>query len=326
VEEQVFGGLSGLIYVRGLEKLLPPELQGITQQFLGLKDFQVNKGNTIPSSNINSDAPTNRTINGLVNPVMNMRPGETQLWHIGNISADIWYELAIEGLQFTVVAVDANPVDKTWTTSTLIMPPAKRYDVLVQAPVSGKYHLITKAMNTGPAGDSYPQAVMATLNVKGKPVAPAALPQQIQPLDDLAKYTVDRRRMSVLSENQNTNQFYINERQFDANKVDATPVTGSVEEWTFVNTSEELHPIHVHVNDAQVMSINGVAQNSQSWIDTFPIPYATQDAQGKWIPGEVVVRTKFRQFVGPYVFHCHILAHEDNGMMSIINVTSPGSE
>jgi len=43
-------------------------------------------------------------------------------------------------------------------------------------------------------------------------------------------------------------------------------------------------------------------------------------------PGEVVVRIKFRQFVGPYVFHCHILAHEDQGMMTIINVTSPNSE
>lgn len=326
VEEQVFGGLSGLLYVRGLEKLLPAELQGIRERFIGLKDFQVNAANTIPSQNINSDAPTNRTINGRVQPRLSLRPGETELWHIGNIGADIWYDLASSGLSFTVIAVDANPVDQTWTTNTLLMPPARRYDVLVQAQSPGIYPLITQAMNTGPAGDDYPEALLATIEVKGPPMPPARLPERIQPLDDLSKATVTRRRTFVLSENTNTNQFFINEKMFSANQVDATPVTGTVEEWVFQNASSELHPIHLHVNDAQVMSVNGVPQQARSWVDTIPIPYATQNAAGVMVPGEVVMRFKFRQFIGPYVFHCHILNHEDNGMMSIINVTSPDSE
>lgn len=326
VEEQVFGGLSGFIYVRGLEDLLPQELRGITQQFLGLKDFQVNKDNTIPSHNINSDAPTHRTLNGLVQPVMTMRPGETQLWHIGNIGADIWYDLEMPGLSFTVIAEDGNPVDRTWTATTLLMPPAKRYDVLLQAKTAGMYQLITREMNTGPDGDTYPRTLMATLRVKGTSQLPAALPTHIKPLDDLAKDHVTRRRVFELSENTTTNQFYINQKEFNPNQVDATPVTGTVEEWVFRNASLELHPIHLHVNDAQVMSVNGVPQQAHSWVDTIPIPYATPDAAGALVPGEVVMRFKFRHFVGPYVFHCHILAHEDNGMMSIINVTSPDSE
>jgi FtsP/CotA-like multicopper oxidase with cupredoxin domain len=80
------------------------------------------------------------------------------------------------------------------------------------------------------------------------------------------------------------------------------------------------------VNDAQVMSVNGVPQQANSWLDTIPIPYATQNEAGVSVPGEVVMRFKFRDFIGPYVFHCHILAHEDNGMMTVINVTSPDSE
>lgn len=326
VEEQVFGGLSGFIYIRGLEALLPPALHGITQQFLGLKDFQVDRNNTIPSDNINSDSPTNRTINGLVQPVMTMRPGETQLWHIGNLGADIWYHLAIPGLTFTVIAEDSNPVNRTWTADTLLMPPAKRFDVLVQAKTLGTYPLITLEMTTGPDGDTYPRVLMATLHVKGAAIEPAALPEHIKPMDDLAKDAVARRRVFDLSENTNTNQFFINQKEFNANQVDATPVTGTVEEWVFLNSSKELHPIHLHVNDAQVMSVNGVAQQAHSWVDTIPIPYATQNSAGLTVPGEVVMRFKFRQFVGPYVFHCHILAHEDNGMMSIINVTSPDSE
>jgi suppressor of ftsI len=113
---------------------------------------------------------------------------------------------------------------------------------------------------------------------------------------------------------------------FGPNHVDATPKTGTVEEWVFKNLSRELHPIHVHVNDAQVTSVNGKTQDARSWVDTIPIPYATRGADGKLVPGEVVMRFKFRRFIGSYVFHCHILAHEDNGMMSIINVTTPGSD
>ena len=69
----MFGGQSGFIYIRGLETYLPADLRDVTQQFLGLKDFQVDRTNSIPSQNINSDSPTNRTINGLVQPMMTMR-------------------------------------------------------------------------------------------------------------------------------------------------------------------------------------------------------------------------------------------------------------
>jgi FtsP/CotA-like multicopper oxidase with cupredoxin domain len=75
-----------------------------------------------------------------------------------------------------------------------------------------------------------------------------------------------------------------------------------------------------------VISVNSVPQQANSWLDTIPIPYATQNDADVSVPGEVVMRLKFRDFIGPYVFHCHILAHEDNGMMTVINVTSPDSE
>ena len=326
VEEQVFGGLSGFIYVRGIENKLPPQLQGITQQFVGLKDFQLDANNSIPAANIDSGAPTNRTINGQIQPVMRMRPGETQLWHIGNLGADIWYNLELAGFTFMVIAEDANPVDQTWSTKTLMMPPAKRFDVLVQAPAAGSFQLITRNMNTGPDGDHYPATLLATVKVQGAAMAPAGLPAHIEPFDDLSKAVIARKRIFDLSENPTTNQFYINQREFNANQVDATPVTGTVEEWVFKNSSRELHPIHMHVNDAHVVSINGVMQARKSLQDTIPIPYATYDDKGNLIPGEVVMRIRFREFVGPYVYHCHILAHEDNGMMTIVNVTSPDSE
>lgn len=326
VEEQVFGGLAGLLYVRGLEKLLPANLQGITERFMGLKDFQLNDGNSIPANNIDSGAATNRTINGRIQPVISLQAGETQLWHLGNIGADIWYDLELAGLTLTVIAEDANPLDKPLTTDHLLMAPAKRYDVLVQAQKPGNYQLITRAMTTGPDGDDYPEALMAKVKVTGTEKAPVALPTTIQALDDLSGETIARQRIFDLTENNDIGQFFINQRMFDPNQVDATPVIGTVEEWIFRNNTHELHPIHLHVNDAQIVSINGVTQQARSWVDTIPIPYIYKDGSGNDVPGEVVMRFRFRRFMGPYVFHCHILGHEDNGMMSIINVTSPGSE
>lgn len=326
VEEQVFGGLSGFIYVRGQESFLPQDLQDIKQRFLQLKDFQYDSGNTIPATNIDSNAATHRTVNGLVQPTLALRAGETQLWHLGNLGADIWYTLELSGLSFTVIGEDGNILSRPWTTTQLLMPPAKRFDVLVQAGTPGSYSLLTAPMDTGPAGDNYPLALLATLNVTGKAAEPAALPRFLKLYDNLSDAAIAKQRVFVLSENQNTNRFFINHRTFGANRVDATPETGTVEEWVFQNTTQELHPIHFHVNDIQVMSVNGVPQQARSLVDTVPIPYATTDAAGNRAPGEVVIRTRFSRFVGPYVFHCHILAHEDNGMMSIINVTSPGSE
>lgn len=325
-EAQVFGGLSGLIYTRGLESLLPPELRDIEQKFLGLKDFQLDRKNTIPSADIDSNAPTTRTINGQIQPVIRMRPGETQLWHIGNISADIFYSLAAPGLTLTIIDEDGNPYTQPLRSENLLMPPGKRFDVLVQAPSAGHFSLVTEPYSNGPVGDSYPYALMASVVVEGNPVNLAPLPSTLATLDDLSKAKVNQTRVIELSENTESEQFYLNQRQFDPNYVDATPKTDTVEEWVIKNYSQEIHPIHVHVNDMQVMSINGVSQTARSHVDTYGVPFATQDASGNLTPGEIVVRTRFQKLVGPYVLHCHILGHEDNGMMGVINVTTPGSE
>ena len=321
VEEQVLGGMSGLIEVEGLRAMLPKALQGITEHYIGLKDVQTVAGNTIPLRNIDSDVPTTRTVNGLVNPVLTMQAGETQLWHIGNIGADIWYDLQASGLKMTVLAKDANPVATPFAASALLMPPARRYDVLVQAPRAGTYSLITRKMNTGPQGDVYPQATLMTVKVEGAAEAPVATPPRTfggQP--DLSGRQIARHRTFRLTENAAGTKFFINGKAFPGeNPMSATPVTGTVEEWTFENYAQEEHPIHVHVNDMQVMRINGVKQPDESWVDTIPVPVR----RAKGVPGTVVVRMSFRTYTGPYVFHCHILAHEDNGMMANVNVTSP---
>ena len=115
----------------------------------------------------------------------------------------------------------------------------------------------------------------------------------------------------------NPTQFQINGVVFNKNVVNISVPLNSVQEWVLINTSPNGHPFHIHVNDFMVMSITpggGVETPlpEPEWHDTVNIP-----KNG----GMVRFRTRFEDFKGMFVFHCHILLHEDVGMMQIVEVT-----
>lgn len=272
-ESQVFGGLSGVLIVEGLEQLLPEAYRSITQHVFALKDLQVKDGSII-ADNINSDAPSVRTVNGLVDPTLDMRPGETQLWRLANISADIFYDLAFAAQPFIVIAEDGSPVEKPWTAMDLILPPGKRFDVIVTAPATaGSYTLQTLAYDQG--GDMYPGDNLVEVNVAGDAVA--ALPpltEGLVPDDGLTApdAVVAQTRSFTFSEDDSANTFFINGQQYDENRVDAAPKLGTIEEWTLTNATSEQHPFHIHINDFKVLSINGVPYQANGEQDTVVLP------------------------------------------------------
>ncbi len=94
------------------------------------------------------------------------------------------------------------------------------------------------------------------------------------------------------------------------------PILDTVEEWTLVNKSTEDHPFHIHVNDFQVISVNGKPFHADGLQDVVVIP-----KNG----GRVVIRNPFDDFPGHFVFHCHILGHEDAGMMQTVDVIRRGA-
>jgi suppressor of ftsI len=315
-EPQVFSGLAGALVVTGLTERLPAALQqGLPEHLIGLRDLQID-GDTIITKDIDSNAPTTRTVNGLVNPVLTGQPGQAQLLRLANMSADIWYRLKMDGAQFNVIAEDANPSGTVTTPDELLLPPGKRFDVLVRWAQPGTFHLRTLKYQTGPDGDTYPERVLATWNVAGTPEAsPPAMPTTMGPVPALQNDTIAQTRNVVFSEDANAGKFFINGKQFTTGKPIFYPKLGTTEEWVIQNTASEEHPFHIHVNDFQVMSINGKAVSATSLEDTVRLP----------AKGTVVVRMRFEDFLGKYVFHCHILNHEDNGMMAAIEVTSDGN-
>jgi FtsP/CotA-like multicopper oxidase with cupredoxin domain len=306
-EEQVFGGLSGLIIVQGLQQLLPADLRDIKDVAIALKDAQV-VDDALEKDNIDSNAPTLRVVDNLHVPVQTIAPGEVQLWRLANIGADIWYNLQLEGEQFTVIGEDGNPVWDVWTADKLLLPPGKRFDVLVTGPDAGEYTLKTLKYDQG--DDTYPETDLLTLQSTGAAVQTPAMPTAVAPRDEIAESDIVQKRTFTFSENEKTNQFFINKKEFDPNRVDVQPKLGTAEEWTLRNTSDEQHPFHIHINDFQVISIGGKPYDSHGVQDTVPLlPHQ-----------DVVMRTRFTDFTGKYVFHCHILNHEDNGMMAVVDV------
>lgn len=114
------------------------------------------------------------------------------------------------------------------------------------------------------------------------------------------------------------------------------PRLGSVEEWEFISAHHDQHPTHIHVNDFQVMStvdpVQGITTGVQGWQqDTFQIPGLLPDRNNpdgyggntfgkETVNGSATVRTRFDDYTGTYVMHCHRLNHEDNGLMMTVNV------
>jgi suppressor of ftsI len=307
-DEQTRNGMSGALIVDGL--LDPfPTLRHLPERLLLLKDIQVKDGRVVHQE---IGRNTIRSINGIVKPVIVMRPGETELWRIGNIGADLYYLLTLDGHRFQLVARDGNRRAHLTGMDLLRLSPGARAEVLVTAGAPGVYLLRTGEVNTGPEGNEYEGTVMATVRVQGSPVTPVALPRALLPIEDL-RGKITNRRTVVFSESTDGDTMFVDGRKFDMNRTDIHVKLGAVEEWTIRNQSDELHTFHIHQGPFQLAEINGVPQPADDHRDVVDVP----------IRGEVKVVIPFTNplIVGRFVYHCHILSHEDKGMMATIEVT-----
>ena len=325
-QRQVMGGLSGGLIIDGILDPLP-QLQGLVERVLLLKDIQITPQGTVPDD-ISPSSPSIRMVNGQVNPTISIRPGETQFFRIANIGSDIYYRLLLDGHVFHEIARDGNRATQITTRQEILLPPSSRAEVLIQGAGPGSYALRAQAFNTGPMGDSYDAATIATLISQDLPVVPIAIPSTLPAVEDFRTLPIARQRTITFTESADGNTFFIDSgngaKQFDPNIVDSTIVQGTVEEWTLINATQELHTFHIHQTDFQVTEINGVAQPFLGHQDNVNLPYQGQETPA---PGQVKVIIDFRNpiIVGRFVYHCHILEHEDGGMMAVAEVVTPAT-
>jgi FtsP/CotA-like multicopper oxidase with cupredoxin domain len=257
-----------------------------------------------------------------------MRPGEFQIWEIGNLGADSYFDLELDGHSFWVLGRDGNPTELPVKEQTLYLSPGARAEVLVQSAKAGHYPLRSLKVDTGPQGDPNPQVELGTVIVEGGPVnggsTSADLSKPAVALDsgditarEVRKLPITNRRTITFSETADGKTFFLNNKMFDQGRIDTTVTIGDVEEWTLRNVTGERHVFHIHQTDFLVTEQEGAALDYKGLRDVIDIP---QQRNGK--PGEVKIIVPFLRpnIAGKFVYHCHILEHEDNGMMANIVV------
>ena len=292
---------------------------------------------------------------------LHITTGTTQLWRVVNAATDAVLNLALideagRPVPVRVVARDGAPLTDDAgqpaklvpTTAAQMVPPAGRVEFLVTAPKLGtKVYFVTHAVDTGCAGDLVPERRLGVLTSlpytdDAAPVVAAEPARSTAPdlFSGLLARKTDRTRVIAFAEyprpgDADQTDFYIVERRqgavlkpYDMSGPPAITVTaGSVEEWTIENWTREVHAFHIHQLHFRVLAVNGQQQEEPPLLDTVIVPTAVGfDRTGaEPTPGTVRIKVYFPEtMVGDIPFHCHLVDHEDNGMMGVLRVL-PGT-
>ncbi|MGC1520896.1 MAG: multicopper oxidase family protein [Steroidobacteraceae bacterium] len=291
-----------------------------------------------------------------------LRAGRKQLWRILNAATDAFLDLALveengKPLPLEVVARDGSlladdagtPLPPMATLASQLVPPAGRLEILVTPPPPGvKAYLVTHAVDTGCAGDRLPERRLAVITSSGDAepstaaAAPAAEVSRSNLFSGLLARHTDRERVIAMAEYPRpgiTDQvdFYIVERKPGAilrpYGMGAPPAisvrAGTTEEWTIENWTNELHAFHIHQVHFRVLAIDGKPVANPPLLDVVNVPYAEatgyHSKEGPVRPGRVRIKLFFPEsLAGDIPFHCHLVDHEDNGMMAVLRVLPAG--
>lgn len=330
VERQVSNGMSGAIIIEGgMDKM--PEIKAARERLMVIQQIQPDpdpaKALMIRSVKEIAGAPNKKTtINALLAPTLRMAPGAVERWRL--VAANYHDLLHIEvrriGSGETIplhpIAYDGIPVREVRSTSRVRLAPGNRIDVLVQPLEKGEYEIYK--IGDGGQFDTQPEdQVIGFLKVGGTPSGQMTIPKRI-PAEyshaDVAEDVTYRRKVlySIISEGKGkAPRFVIDNHEFEPGRVDQLMKLGAIEEWRIENDSDAMHPFHIHVNPFQIVESSDPQIKPRTWLDTVPIPPASDG-----VPGYVVMRTRVERFIGDFVQHCHILGHEDRGMMQLIRI------
>jgi len=226
------------------------------------------------------------------------------------------YMLALStGQPFMAIAGDGGLLAAPVTVAALSLTPAERYEVVVdfsQIPVGSSVMLQNQMGQDG-------LAEVMRFDVVRRTDDPSTVPSVLRPFERLDPAQAAQTRDWTLNMQMGpgmmgSSPWVINGQPFDSKRIDARPKLGSVEVWRFTNPSPMMHPMHVHDVMFQILDRDGQppAPEEAGWKDTVHVPAGSA----------VRVIAKFVDYTGTYVFHCHILEHEDRGMMAQFEVVA----
>jgi FtsP/CotA-like multicopper oxidase with cupredoxin domain len=322
VYDQMRGGMAGAIIVAGpLDDV--PEVRAAKDVLMVMQLLELNDDGEVEPSNpdatmIGDIFPSDQTlltVNGQLLPTIRMRPGEVQRWRILNATSNLYMPIALDGHDLHILAKDGLTLSAVETTGEQLLAPANRIEVLVKAGEPGTYFLRKPEFGrvVGKVAPSEVEQELVQVVVEGEPLdmaLPTTLPTQTRNID--ADELTGSREVTFNVIPGDIPQFLMDGKSFDPNRVDYSIKLGDVEEWTVTNLYDgDIHPFHIHTNPFEVTHINGQKLETPIWSDTFNVSQSSS----------ITFRIRFADFTGKMVDHCHIIEHEELGMMQVIEVS-----
>ncbi|MEM5341046.1 multicopper oxidase family protein [Paraburkholderia azotifigens] len=341
--EQVFRGLAGPIVVRAADD----PLAAFPERHLFFTDLKLASDASIAPNDMmdwmNGREGQFVLVNGARRPRIEVAQDER--WRLWNGCNARYLRLSLGGNRtFTQVGTDGGLLDKPRDGLTeLLLAPGERAEIIVRAGTQASTAVLTAAtydrrkmtMTEGKSLPADPARPLADVRFTPSPTAASrAVPSALRPIGPLLSSTdnaADKapRKSVVFSEAMDMSamhrpgatmsalppgmQFMINGASFDASRIALTSRRGEVEIWSIENRTDMDHPFHLHGTQFQVIARErggvAAAEPYLAWRDTVNVQ-----------PGETVRIATVQRDAGERMFHCHILEHEDLGMMATLKV------
>lgn len=318
VADQLFGGLFGALIVDG------DQIPNTRERVMVVSDTTLTAEGDVatvsPQEVMMGREGDLLLVNGQQQPQLSARPGERERWRVINACTSRYLRLALPGQDLLLLGIDGGHPVTPKPVEEILLAPGNRADLLVTMR-AGTSELRTQGYDRGGMGmmgrgrgQSGP-ATLASLVVTGDEVPADETPPERTPSPDLRGTDVTGRReiaftMGMGGMGGRMMEFGFDGRVFDGERIDQQVAAGGVEEWVITNATPMDHPFHLHVWPMQLVEADGQP------VDDLTI----RDVVNVRAQSSVRVLVDFARHPGRSVYHCHILDHEDVGMMGTVEV------
>jgi FtsP/CotA-like multicopper oxidase with cupredoxin domain len=257
------------------------------------------------------------SINGQRMPTIQMRPGEVQRWRLLHAGYQDTVLVTLDHHALFAIAYDGLARPRMERYQTMVLAPGQRADVLVQAGAPGTYVLSGLPHDSGYPSPTGPMARVVAAGAPQPMSLPTALPPAPLPTVRDAEITGTRGLTfsarapeAEAAGHWQEFSFLVDGRHFDHTRIDQRARLGAVEEWTVTNLHFHDHVFHIHTNPFQITKINDRPEPGLVWRDTALVPRR----------GSLTFRSRFLDYTGKFMLHCHMMNHEELGMMQMVEV------
>jgi FtsP/CotA-like multicopper oxidase with cupredoxin domain len=315
--EQYWAGLLGALVVADET----PLLANYETHIMILKDLSLSGTNPAPHSSMmdymHGKEGSIVMVNGQVNPRLTIKKNQVQRWRVLNGSNARFYKISLDSHTMQLIGADGGLLDKPYAQSSIILSPGERVDILVKGVKSSgnyKFKSLPYSRRGMMGGDT---VTLLTLTYSGTLSPSQSVPTSINPNAQRLNLNTTPLPHRTLTLSMSGGAGFINGMTFNDMPYEIHSTLGDYEVWTIVNNGGMDHPFHQHVNAAQVLSITGGDSGYASLYTTTPAMKDTVLVP-KW--GSVTLLVPVMDYAGMTMFHCHILEHEDIGMMGMWHI------